>query len=623
MDVESRGSTACDFFDMDNQRIAQILQEIGDILDINGENRFRILAYQKAVINILNLPRELSDIYDEDPKKLEEIPGIGKDLGAKIVEMLTTGKCKYHQELLKKFDKGLLDILRVRGVGPKKVKLFYSELGIDSIEKLRKAAEGGLLRSLPKMGEKSEAEILVSLKDYDKHTERMMVSDALHQAKKLVAYMEKCAGVEQACFAGSLRRMKETIGDIDILVSTKNPEKFTPKIMDYFLKFPETEKVLAQGNTKSAMVLHSGIQTDLRVLDVKIFGAALHYFTGSKAHNIVIRDRAKKMGLKVSEYGVFKLKKVRGKSEPEEILIGGATEEEVFKSVGLPYIVPEMREDRGEVEAALAHKLVKPIEREDLRGDLHVHSKWSDGSQEIQEVARAYYEAGFEYFALTDHSPAVTVAHGLTPDRFALQWDEIDAINADYEKAAKSGKHVAELHGSSKKVRAFKILKGVECDILPDGSMDLPDKVLKKMDIVVASVHSRFKMPQEEMTARIVKALKNPYVKILGHPSGRLINEREPYEVDMEKIIHTAIENHVALEIDGQPARLDLFDYYCKMARDQGAKFTVDSDSHHTTQMEYLNFGISVARRGWLEARDVLNTLPLKDLMGFWDGRKK
>lgn len=608
---------------MDNQRIAQIFQEIGDILDINGENRFRVLAYAKASQNILNLPRELKDIFDEDPKKLQEIPGIGKDLALKIEELLTTGKCKYYDELLKKFDKGLLDMLRVRGVGPKKVKLFYSSLGIDSIEKLRKAAEEGKLRDLPKMGEKSEAEILIALKDYDKHTQRMMLSEALHQAKKLVAYMEKCPGVEQACFAGSLRRMKETIGDIDILVSTKNPEKHTPSIMAYFLKFPESAKTLAHGETKSALLLHSGIQTDLRVLDTKIFGAALHYFTGSKAHNIVLRDRAKKMGLKISEYGVFQLKHHKGKGEPEEILIGGATEEEVFQAVGLPYIPPEMREDRGEIEAALRHELVTPVGKKDLRGDLHVHSKWSDGSQEIQEIARTYYEAGFEYFALTDHSPAVTVAHGLTPDRFELQWDEIDAINREYEHAYQKKHHVQELHGSRKELRPFKILKGVECDILPDGSMDLPDEVLSKMDVVVASVHSRFKMSEEEMTARILRALKNPYVKILGHPSGRLINEREPYAVDMEKVIDAAIHHHVALEIDGQPARLDLFDYYCKMAKEKGAKFTIDSDAHHTLQMENLFYGISVAKRGWVETDNVLNALPLKKLFEYWKTRPK
>lgn len=604
---------------MDNQRIAQIFQEIGDILDINGENRFRVLAYQKAVLNILNLPTELRDVYEKDPKLLLEIPGIGKDLAAKIVELLTTGKCAYHEELLKKFDRGLLEILRVRGIGPKKVKLFYSELGIDSIEKLRKAAEEGKLRALPKMGEKSEAEILIALKDYDKHTERMMLSDALHQARKLVKYMEKGPGIEQATFAGSLRRMKETIGDIDILVSTKNPKKYTAEIMEYFVKYPEAVKVLAKGETRSAILLQSGIQTDLRVLDTKIFGAALHYFTGSKAHNIVVRDRAKKMGLKVSEYGVFKIKHVKGKKEPREILIGGATEEEVFKSVGLPYIEPEMREDRGEIEAGLKGKLIKPIGRKDLRGDMHVHSKWSDGSQEIQEIARAYYEAGFEYFALTDHSPAVAVAHGLTPDRFKPQWSEIDAINKEYEAAFKKRKHVRELHGDRRDVKPFRILKGTECDIMPDGSLDLPDKVLAKMDVVLVSVHSRFKMSEEEMTARILKALKNPYVKILGHPSGRLINEREPYAVDMEKVIDAAIKHHVALEIDGQPARLDLFDYYCKMAKDRGAKFTVDSDSHHTLQMEYLDYGIAVAKRGWLEKKDVLNTLPLEKLMKYWE----
>jgi len=596
---------------MDNQRIAEVFQEIADILEIQGVNRFRILAYQKAAQNISIMARDLKDLYQEDPKKLEEIPGIGKDLAGKIVELITTGKCAFHQQLLKTFDKGLLDILRVRGVGPKKVMLFYSQLGIDSIPKLKHAAETGVLRDLPGMGEKSETEILNSLGEYEKHRERMTLYDAFIQASKLVSYMKKCPLIDQVEYAGSLRRMKETIGDIDILVTAKNPKKDTAKIMDYFLKYPDMEKVLAHGETKSAMILHSGVQTDIRVLDRKIFGAALHYFTGSKAHNIVIRDRAKKMGLKVNEYGVFKLKQAKGKKEPEEILVGGKTEEEVFKIVGVPFIIPEMREDRGEVEAALKHKLPKPINLWDLRGDLHVHSRWSDGTQEIETIARAYMEAGFEYIALTDHSPAVTVAHGLTLDRFKLQWDEIDAINADFEKAAKKG------------ARPFKILKGVECDILPDGSMDLPDKVLAKMDIVIASVHSRFRLTEKEQTERIVKALHNGYVKILGHPTGRLINEREPYEVDMEKVIEAAVHNHVALEINSQPSRLDLYDYYCKLAKEKGAKFTIDSDSHHTSQLNFLQFGISVARRGWVEKGDVLNTLPLKDLFKYWKEKKR
>jgi len=413
------------------------------------------------------------------------------------------------------------------------------------------------------------------------------------------------------------------VGDIDVLVAVKNPAKEHEKVSDFFVKFPEVKNVIAKGDTRSSVIMQNGVQCDLRVLDEKVFGAAMHYFTGSKAHNVTLRDRAKKMGLKVSEYGVFKLKAGKRGAEPQEILIGGKTEEEVFKAVGLPYIVPEMREDRGEVELGLKGKLPKPIELKDLRGDLHVHSKWSDGSEEIEVVARAYRDAGFEYIALTDHSPAVAVAHGLAPERFKMQWDEIDEINADFEKEfKKSGRGAKNGHDGYSGAQPFKILKGTECDIKPDGSMDLPDSVLKKMDIVVASVHSRFNMSEKEQTERVLKAFKNPYVKIFGHPSGRLINQREPYAIDMEKIIDAAIHHGIALEVDGQPDRLDLQDYYCKMAKDRGAKFTVDSDSHHSNQRAYLRFGIAVARRGWLSKEDVLNTRPLKDLLKFWEKRK-
>ncbi len=594
---------------MDNRRIAEIFNEISEILDIRGENRFRILAYQKASRAIDELARDVADIYAENPKALEEIPGIGKDLAAKIVELITTGKCEFYEKTLKTFDKNLLELLRVRGVGPKKVKLFYSSLQINTVAKLREAAVSHKLRELPGMGEKSELDILQALDEYDKHSERMTLYEALHQAEKIVAWMKGCEQVKRVEYAGSLRRMKDTIGDIDILVaaSTAGIKKGdAEKIMERFVAFEEVEKTIARGDTKTSVIMKSGIQSDLRVIDENVFGAALHYFTGSKAHNVTIRDRAKKMGLKVSEYGVFRLKHKKGKEEPEETLIAGKTEEDVFKAVGLPFIQPEMREDRGEIEEAFEGRLPKPIELKDLRGDLHVHSRWSDGNQEIEEVARAYRDAGFEYIALTDHSPSEKIQHGLTAERFSMQWDEIDEINADLAKEEKHGKP------------PFRILKGVECDILPDGSMDLPDSVLKKFDIVIASVHSRWNMGEKEQTERIIKAIENPYVKILGHPHGRLINQREPYDINTEAVIDAAIKNKVALEINSQPSRLDLFDYYCKMAKDKGAKFVIDTDSHHTTQMAYLRFGISVAKRGWVEEKDVLNTLPLEKLMKFW-----
>lgn len=582
---------------MDNQKIAQIFQEIGDMLEIQGENRFRVLAYQKAALTISDLGTEVADIYNQDPKELEKIPGIGKDLASKIVELIETGKCTYHVELMKKFSPGLLDMLRVRGVGPKKIKLFFGELKIDTIEKLRKAAEDGKISELPGMGEKSEKDILKALDEYDKHTERMTLMQAMSLAEDIIEYMKKSSDVKKIEYAGSLRRMKETVGDLDILVAEKGDGKKSEKIMDHFIKYPETESVIAKGKTKTSIIMKNGIQADLRVIDEEIFGAAMHYFTGSKEHNVAIRDRAKKMGLKVSEYGVFKIK---GKKED---LVAGKTEEEVFKAVKLPYIEPLLRENRGEIEAAEKGKLPKTVEYNDLKGDLHCHSEWSDGSHEIEEVAKAYRDAGFEYIALTDHSQSARIAHGLTPDRYKMQWDEIDEVNDLLEKEAKKGKP------------AFKILKGTECDILADGQLDLPDSVLKKFDIVVASVHSGFKRSEKEMTERVIKALKNPYVKIWGHPSGRLINQREPYEIDMHKVIKAAIQEGVALEINSQPLRLDLFDYYCKMAKDMGAKFTIDSDSHHETQIKFLNFGVAVAKRGWLEKGDVLNTLPLDKLL--------
>jgi DNA polymerase (family X) len=591
---------------MDNRKIAEIFQEMGDILEIQGENRFRVLAYQKAARVISDSPQELRDVYQKDPKKLEEIPGIGKDLASKIVEMIKTGKCKAHEDMLKHFSKGLLDMLRIRGIGPKKVKLFYGELAIDSVEKLKAAAQSGSLRGLPGMGEKSERDIIKALGEFERYQERMLLPDALHQAEGLVNYVKGNKLVRRAQYAGSLRRMKDSIGDIDILSAVKNPAKEAAAIMDYFVKYEEVESVIAKGETKTSVILKSGVQADLRVIDEKVFGAALHYFTGSKAHNITIRDRAKKMGLKVNEYGVFKMSGGDGSGKTEK-LIAGKTEEEVFKSVGLPFIEPELREDRGEIEAALKKRLPKIIELKDLQGDLHVHSRWSDGSNEIEDIARAYRDAGFSYIAMTDHSPSLGVAHGLTPERFRMQWAEIDAINVDFEKEAAKG------------ARAFKILKGVECDILADGKMDLPDNVLKHMDIVVASIHSRFNMDESEMTERILKAFQNPYVKIFGHPTGRLINQREPYHLDMEKIIDGAVRHKIALEIDGQPSRLDMYDYYCKMAKEKGAKMTCDSDGHAIAQRSFLSYGISVARRGWLTKKDVLNTLPLNKLFDYWN----
>lgn len=581
---------------MDNQHIAAIFQEIGDILEIQGENRFRVLAYHKAALVISELGQDLQDIYQEDPKKLLEIPGIGKDLAAKIQELLSTGQCAYYEKLVESFPRGLLELLRVRGVGPRKVKLFHSRLGIDSAEKLREAALAGQLRELPGMGEKSEKEILKALEDYDRHTMRMTLGDALYHAQRIIVFLQRCPDVAEVVYAGSLRRMKETIGDLDILVSVKNTKvNAIPSIMTYFTQYPEVTKVLAMGETKTSVLLHSGVQADLRVLPEKSFGAALHYFTGSKEHNVALRDRAKRMGFKVNEYGVFK----------GEEQVAGATEEEVFNILKLPYIPPLLRENRGEIEAAEQNRLPQIVTLKDLHGDLHVHSRWSDGTDEIEVIARAYRDAGFEYIALTDHSPAVAVARGLNSDRFALQWDEIDAINKELAEEAAKG------------APPFTILKGVECDILHNGSLDLSDETLAQIDVVVASVHSRFNLSPLEQTKRVIKALQHPAVTILGHPSGRLINKREPYAIDMEEVINAAVAHRVALEINGQPLRLDLFDYYAKRAQEKKAYFSIDSDSHNPAQRNNLDFAVAVAQRGWVTPENVLNAWPLEKLREF------
>lgn len=569
---------------MINNKIADIFQEIGDILEIQDENHFRVRSYRRAAQIIRNLASDLGVAYKKDPKKILGIRGIGKDLFSMIEEIIKTGDCTIHQDLLSHFHPGLLEMLRLRGIGPKKVKLIYTNLGIKDLKALEEAAHEGKLQDLPGMGEKTEALILKSIQDLKRYSQRTLMPIALDEAKLLIEYISNHKSVKKCKYAGSLRRRKETIGDIDILVSTKGNAK---PIMDYFIKYPHTDEILAHGSTKSSIVLDTGIQVDLRVVKEKSFGAALHYFTGSKAHNIAIRDRAKKKGLKVNEYGVFKGEK----------LIAGETEEDVFKAIGLPFIIPELRKNDGEIEAAEKGKLPKSIELKDIKGDLHMHTNASDGSQPLKVVVEEEFKAGYKYIAITDHSQSSHIANGLNVDRLLKEYKEIDELNKLY------------------KDKDFTILKGSEVDILPDGSLDFPDEVLAQMDIFPASIHSRFSMSQKEMTKRIIRAIKNPYVKIIGHPTGRLINKRDPYDVDMEAIIDAAVEFNTALELNAQPSRLDLTDKYLRKAKEKGAKITIGTDSHHSSQRVYMQYGIYIARRGWLEKKDVLNTYTLKQLI--------
>jgi len=546
---------------MDNQKIADTFAEIADMLDIQGENVFRINAYRRGSQVIAHYPVDLSEEYLKRGD-IPKIPGIGVDLHAKIIEMIVSGTCEFHKKLVESFPKGLLEMLHVRGVGPKKVKLFFGELGVHTVVQLKKAAMMGQLRGLPKMGEKSEADILRAIEDFEKMPhERRLLHEALLEARRIVAYLSKCPNIARIEYAGSLRRGVETIGDIDVLCSAKSGKgDVVTKIMDMYAKYSEVAQVLNRGETKSSVLLKSGMQVDLRVIDDGIFGAALHYFTGSKVHNIRIRDRAKSMGLKVSEYGVFSV--TRG----NEKLIAGKTEEEVFKAIGLPYIIPEMREDRGEIEYALKYKKMPAVlEFDDLRGDLHTHSRWSDGSEEIEVLARAYKKAGFEYIALTDHSRAVGVTKGLTDDRILMQWDEIDEINRE--------------------LAPFRIFKGGEVDILKNGELDFGVRVLKKIEIVCASTHLYHNLSPRDQTRRIIAAVNSGYVKILSHPSGRLIHQRKSIDFDMEAVFKACADHHVALEINSSPDRMDLNDTQAKLAKSFGCKFAVNSDSHHSSQM--------------------------------------
>ena len=567
---------------MENKGIADIFTEIADILDIQGENPFRVRSYRNAARTIADMSQSVQALVKAG-EKLEEVPGIGKSLQEKIEEIVSTGKCGFLEELRRKVPPGLTELLKLEGLGPKKVKLLYDELGVDSMDRLEKAAQAGRLRDLAGMGLKTEEKVLKSIEKYRAGMGRFKLSVGYTYARALLEYLKETPGVKRLDPAGSFRRQKETIGDLDILAICGKG----CKVMDRFTKYGDVAEVISKGETKSSVRLKCGLQVDVRVLEEESYGAALHYFTGSKAHNIAIRDRAKDLGLKVSEYGVFRAK--------DEKRLSGANEEDVFKAVGLPFIPPELREDWGEIQAAEKGRLPKLIELADICGDLQMHTVATDGKNSIADMARKAKEMGYSYIAITDHSKAVRVARGLDEKGMVGQLKEIEKAN-----------------GQTPGVR---ILKGVEVDILADGSLDLKDDILKECDVVIASVHSRFNMEEEEMTRRIIQALKNPNVNILGHPTGRLILEREAYRVNLKEVFQAAIDQGVVLEINAYPDRLDLRDVDARMAKEMGAKLVISTDAHSTPQLELMKFGVFTARRGWVEAKNVINTLPLQGLL--------
>jgi DNA polymerase (family 10) len=562
-----------------NNDIVKNFNKVADLLEIKGANPFRVRAYRNAARTIGSLSKNMADMIAED-KALTDFSGIGKDLAEKIKEIVDTGKLSQLTALEKVLPPGLQDLLRIPGLGPKKVKALYETLDIGDLSSLKKAAQEQKIRKLEGFGAKTEASILEEIKrrSWGKARTQWVVAEEI--ARAYVDYLKKDDAIKDVTLAGSYRRGKETVGDLDILVTVKRGTD----IMAHFVGYEDVDHVISRGETRSSVVLRTGMQVDLRVVPQVAYGSALHYFTGSKAHNITVRKLAQKKGMKINEYGVFKNDK----------RIAGKTEEGVFKKLGLPYIEPELREDRGEIQAAQRKRLPDLVELSDIRGDLHVHTKETDGRDTLEDMVSAAQEKGYAYLAISNHSQHVTIAKGLDAKRLAKQIEKID------RRSAKTGKLV--------------ILKAIEVNILTDGSLDLADDILKELDVVVGAVHSDFRLSRQKQTERILRAMDNPLFNILAHPSGRLINRREAYEVDLERLIEAAGQRGCFMELNAHPDRLDLNDVFCKTAKDLGVKIAVSTDAHSVDSLEHMRLGVLQARRGWLEPDDVLNTRSWNEL---------
>ncbi|KAB2940192.1 MAG: DNA polymerase/3'-5' exonuclease PolX [Hyphomicrobium sp.] len=560
-----------------NAEIAAIFDQTAELLEIQGGNPFRARAYRRAARTIENLPRSVVSLLAAG-EELSELPGIGKDLAGKIAKIVSSGRFDVLQALKRKLPGELVAMAELPGLGPKRVKLLYDRMHIRKLEDLRRAAEAGKLSELRGFGEKMEQKILAALSKATRTQKRFKLSEAEAEATSLLDYLHLAAG--DIAVAGSFRRRRETVGDLDIVATGRQLDA----LGDRLVKYESVAEVAAHGPTRTTVILRSGLQVDLRVVPAESFGAALLYFTGSKAHNIALRGLANDRGWKLNEYGLYDgMRRLAGK-----------TEAEVYARLGLDYVPPELREDRGEVDLAREHRLPKLVDTSDIRGDLHAHTNWSDGVASIAEMAAAAKERGYEYLAITDHSRHVTIAHGLDASRLAQQIDEIDRVNETLAGIA--------------------LLKGTEVDILADGRLDLSNSILSRLDIVVAAVHYKFDLSRKAQTERIIRAMDNPHVNIIAHPTGRLLGKREPHKVDMERLIAAAKERNCCLEINAEPSRLDLNDVHAHAAKAAGLKLAVSTDAHTTHELGYMRYGIDQARRAWLEAGDVVNTRPLAKL---------
>ena len=561
-----------------NRKVAEILYEVADLLELEGVE-FKPRAYRRAAQAVESCPVPIEDLVREG--RVTELPGVGKSIAEKIEEIVKTGKLRYHEELKKKLPVDLRALTQVEGVGPKTAKLLYEYLGVRNLDDLEKAAREGRIRTVPGLGPKVEEKILRGLAEARKTEKRVLLGYALPLAEGIRDKLKGSGLFKAVEIAGSLRRGKETIGDIDILGISDRPEEAS----DLFASLPDVEEVLAKGPKKTSVRLSDGIQVDLRIVPEESFGAALQYFTGSQAHNIRLRERAVSMGLKLNEYGVF-----RGKER-----VAGRTEEEVYGAVGLPWIPPELREDQGEIQAAEEGKLPKLIGLKEVRGDLHVHTHWSDGKGSIADMVEAARALGYEYIAIVDHFRFAQAIPGMDPDDLVRQMEEIRELN--------------------RKLDGFRVLSGVEANILPDGSIDVPKEILRELDIVVAAVHTQMRMPKSQMTKRIIAAIENEDVDVIAHPSGRLIGERSPFEVDWEEVFRQAAKYGTALEINANPQRLDLCAEHIREAVEMGVKLVLGTDAHHPDHLRFMRYGVLTARRGWAEVEDILNTLPPAKLL--------